>query len=122
MRVGQHVAFWKSGIVREVSYWRDGYLVGTKLSFHEDGERNEETFFGEAGSTEGSWVHRTYVDDSLFSMEVYEDHVMTQKWTTQESIELREELGFDQIMRDAFVELQEINRTIFDDPDDECPD
>ena len=118
-RVGQHVAFWENGIVREISHWVDGYPTGTRATYYEDGERNEEVFYGEQGARHGNIVCRSFLDDKLNHVCRYENNELAQQFVTQESIDLSDKLGFDQMMKDAVEELMEDNLRIMDDLDSE---
>jgi antitoxin component YwqK of YwqJK toxin-antitoxin module len=55
-RVGQHVAYWENGFVKEISYWLDGWVCGTVSRFYENGVRDEELHYGERGSRTRAWV------------------------------------------------------------------
>lgn len=60
IRIGLHIEYWENGNVRELSYWHEGWIVGTCLRFNENGIRDEEEDFGETGSREGCVFRRTY--------------------------------------------------------------
>ena len=49
MRQGQHLLFWESGILEEVSHWKDGWAVGTLLRYRENGSKEEEIQYGSNG-------------------------------------------------------------------------
>ena len=118
-RVGQHVALWENGIVREISHWVDGYPTGARTTYYEDGERNEEVFYGEHGARRGNIVCRSYVEDQLNHACRYEGNELVQQFVSQEDLELSDELGVDQMMKDAFEELMEKNLRIMDDLESE---
>lgn len=63
IRIGQHIEYWENGNVLELSYWKDGWIVGTALRFHENGVRYEEEYYSEDGSKDGSRTCRTYSED-----------------------------------------------------------
>lgn len=102
MRIGQHMSFWQSGALQEISYWRDGWVCGTLIFFRSDGTKEFEKDFGETGGKRRFWTKRNFgLDGDLVGINVYKDQVIVAQWDTPEMDQLKEEIGFDEIMKQA---------------------
>src|SRR5689334_4121988 len=59
-RIGQHISFWESGPVQELSCWDEGWICGTMIRFREDGSKECEKDYEECGGRTRSWIERCY--------------------------------------------------------------
>ena len=101
-RVGQHLSFWESGALQELSYWDDGWVCGTLVRFGEDGTRECEKDYGEHGGRTRSWTERCYsLDGELYSLFVWKNGDIIARWTRPELRKIEEQIGFNKIIQDA---------------------
>jgi len=106
MRVGQHLSFWENGVLKEISYWDQGYACGTVIWFCEDGSKECEKEYGEHGARIRSWIERTYMkDNGIFSIHVWKADQLIATWTRPELREIVDEVGMDDIAAEAVREL-----------------
>jgi hypothetical protein len=102
MRVGQHMSFYENGVLDEISSWSEGWMHGTVLWFREDGSKEREKDYGEAGGTTQSWTERWYgLDSDLWKVEIYKDGKVVSEWTHPEVREIWKTIDADKIVQDA---------------------
>lgn len=102
-RIGQHIAYWDNGNLKEISYWVDGWICGTQLLFDEDGALSNERFFGDRGGRLRTWVERHYrhfqyrENDSgkVWWIEFYENNELKAEWIDSETREFEKENDWD---------------------------
>jgi hypothetical protein len=103
MRIGQHISFFETGVLHELSYWQDGWVVGTVMSFREDGSKEYERDYGEHGGVTRSWTEKYYsaASGALHSISVYRAEESIAEWMEPESRKLLDSLGIDKVVQDA---------------------
>lgn len=105
-RIGQHLCFWESGALEELSYWDEGWICGTRIRFREDGSKDEESDFGEHGGRTRAWIDRNYSSDgTLYSIHVYKDDRIVADWLSPEHRAIWKEIGADKIIEDAVRQI-----------------
>jgi hypothetical protein len=94
-RIGQHICFWETGALQEVSYWDEGWVCGTLIRFNEDGTKEYEKDYGEYGGRTRSWTEKSYgvVTGELMSVIVWKDDDVIAEWHEPESRRMYEEIG-----------------------------
>lgn len=103
-RIGQHICFWETGALQEVSYWDEGWVCGTLLRFDEEGSRDCEKEFGEHGGRTRSWTERLYSPSGqLFLVAVWKNDEMIAEWHEPESRRMYEEIG-DKALAEEIVD------------------
>jgi hypothetical protein len=101
-RVGQHICFWPNGVLREVSFWDEGWVCGTVIWFREDGSKESEKDYGEFGSRTRSWTERWYGGESeLWKVIVWRDGRPIAEWEDPQTRRIGNEVELDRIVNDA---------------------
>jgi antitoxin component YwqK of YwqJK toxin-antitoxin module len=101
-REGQHVFFWESGLLHEVSYWREGWAVGTLITYYENGVRQHERDFGEDGCRSRSWVEKSYgiVSGELHTVTIYRHGRRVEQWKDKATAAMWEAIGGDESVKE----------------------
>jgi hypothetical protein len=105
MRIGQHISFWDSGLLREISVWDEGWVCGTLISFYEEGSKQFEKDFGEYGGRIRCWTERSYGfgNGQLMSVTVWKDGHILAEWVNPESRRIWKEIDGDKIVAESFA-------------------
>lgn len=84
--VGQHIGFWEDGALAHVS-WRDGkgHLRGTALSFHQDGDKDNEEIWSDERRRPGTFERRNFDQNGdVFLISKFEDFKEIAGWQRAE--------------------------------------
>lgn len=101
-RVGQHMCFYENGVLQELSYWNDGWVTGTAISFREDGSKEMERDFGEAGSRTRDWIERWYgYDGELWRVVVWSRNGVVAEWMSPLLRQIGDDIELDKIVDEA---------------------
>ena len=104
-RVGQHIEFWANGNIREVSYWVDGTICGTALTFYEDGLRENVIDYPEFGADQDSWLSRSYgagTGDLISMDKMFADRFTRENiWKLKRIKDAFEDIDFEAIANEA---------------------
>ncbi len=80
-RHGVHVCFWENGLLREVSFWVNGWNSGTLLCLREDGTKQLQRDFAETGGKTQGWIEKRYGSNSqLIAVEQWKEGTQISKW------------------------------------------
>ena len=106
-RQGQHIVFWESGALKEVSHWIDGWAVGTLVLYHENGAREREIHYGVEGGRKQKFVDIHYdLHDCIFSVLEMAGYEIVRNWMGSEDARIWNEIEGDKIVEDAVREMQ----------------
>jgi hypothetical protein len=120
-RQGQHLFFWESGALQEVSHWKDGWATGTLIRYHENGAREIEIHYGVDGGRKRKFVeiHFGHLSDDIFSVWEMNAYEIVREWKGAEDARRWKEIEGDKIVEDAVREMQLDDVTKHDDQDDD---
>jgi hypothetical protein len=106
-RVGQHICFHENGLLQEVGYWDDGWIIGTLIWFREDGSKECEKYFGQDGGHSRSWVERQYgwSNNDIWKLTVWKHDEIVGEWIEPELRKIEDEIGLDKMVDDAVKQL-----------------
>ncbi len=117
-KTGTTVVFWRSGLVRTVSFWSDDCAIGTRSCFAESGELAAEQNFHQLGSEQGIWVDRFFdwsnQQPFLSRVVVHKDFQVLKSWDAPEITSVLDEASFNRYvdpLYDSLVEMIRVDHT-----------
>ena len=102
---GQHLEFWPTGTVHRISYWDQGEVLGTALTFREDGSREFDFHFGLKGRRNESCIQVAYGHDGEVNYITKHRHDSETDLYRHEDFE--DPTDLEQIIQAAIDELHE---------------
>ena len=101
-KTGLHLVFWENGPIREVAFWREGFVVGTLLQFRHDGTLACERYFGTGNHPKWLHIERTYSEDqkldAIYEVSLYETF---RSWVNERTAEADKDVLAEAAMKNG---------------------
>lgn len=108
VEVGQHVCYWKNGVLAHV-HWCDsnGCVRGTTVNFYADGAKESEETWNDDNRRPGTFVERCFdANGDVFLRCVYREYEQVELWRRPGDRDPESEAAIDNIVAEALRELE----------------